>query len=155
MSCFVDWPAREKILRGHTRFDVEFEPADLVCRIRWKTERTEFRFSRISTVWGAVEVCRAFTAPMDQFRCAWTISLFVVERQALLAWTAEVEIARRTPGGRYLSFGSRVKTAESRELDETLRLSPENNFPWTGTFNTLTTWPGRRGHRLVEGSTGS
>lgn len=151
----VGWPAREKILRGHTRLDLVFEPADLVCRIRWNIDRRECCLSRVSTARVVFEVCGTTSAPDKPLRGTPTLVLVNAGRQALRAWTAEVVVARRTPGGRYLSFGSKVKTAESRELVEMLRLPPKSTSPWTGTSNTFTLWPGSRGHRFVEGSTGS
>ena len=155
MCCFIGWLAREKILRGHTRFEFVFEPADLVCRIRWNTEGKERCLSRISRACVIFEVCGTTSAPVEQLGGALTNGLVIAVKRALRAWMAEVVVARRTPGGRYLSFGSNVKTAESRELDETLRLPSKSTFPCTGTSNTLTIWPGRRGHKFVEGCTGS
>lgn len=63
---------------------------------------------------------------------------------------ADVVAARRTCGGRYLSFGSRVKTRESSEADETLR--PAIKFACNGTSRMFSVWPGRSGHDLVLAS---
>ena len=76
-SCFVDWPARVKILRGHARFDLVFEPADLVCRIRWKTERRECCLSSVSTSWVGFEVGGTVSASIGALRGARTINLVV------------------------------------------------------------------------------
>ena len=129
MPCFVGWLAREKILRGRPRFEFAFEPADLVCRIRWKTERRERCLSRVRRASVVLEARGPASAPIELWHSARIIGLVFGARRTLREWTAEVVVARRIPGERYLSLGSNVNTAESKELDESPRLLAKRTSP--------------------------
>ena len=125
-------PDREKSLGGQARPDFAFEPADLVWRSLWKTDRSERCLSSVD--W---PVRGTLYSLSGSFVAALCLIFGIAARLALRCLIAEVVAARRTPGGRYLSWGSRVKTRmESMDVDEPLWLSA---LDCIGTSRTLTT----------------
>ena len=54
----------------------------------------------------------------------------------------------------YLALGSMVYAVEAGELMALSRINSSPSFGCTGTSNTLTAWPGIKGHSMVDGSAG-
>ena len=91
-------PDREKSLPGHARPDFVFEPADLVWRSLWKTDKSERCLSSVDwPVRGTVSSLSG--SPVATLY----LGFGVIVSLAFRCWIAEVVAARRTPGGRYLS----------------------------------------------------
>ena len=116
-------PALEKILRCQEEVARgELDPADLVLRSLSKTETNERCGLRVGPSLVELAVGGGFPASKASHVLVVRGTFGVLGKKVLRCWMAEVVRARRTPGGRYLSLGSKVKTKESSESDESLPL---------------------------------